>query len=119
MTTVLYVLGCFLVGGGTVVFFLVAPAGDEPIFDIRFAARSAPSAGTGTPGHSPPRRPDAEVDPVGGFGVSDGVVSDFVLWERELLGSRRVGCEQDQRARRELSRWERESRRRRRRERGW
>lgn len=99
MTTALYVLGCLLVGGGTVVLLLAMPDSEEPLEKIE-SATPMPPAGTpvGPSGHCS----GTEADPV----------DDFTMWEQELGDARPQGREHDQRARRALARWERETRRR-------
>jgi|SRR5581483_4490977 hypothetical protein len=104
MTTALYVLGCCLTAGGAVLFYLAAPEGRACARDRRNDAGAAPPP-TVLP-VCPPERCAAD------DGRSWG--DDFALWERELLSGSRVGREHDQRARRDLSRWERDSRRHRR-----
>jgi hypothetical protein len=106
MTTAWYVLWCLLIGGGAIVLLLAAPVDDELMPENRYDAKTvSPAVAVSAPVCPPKRGPHAE----------QGYVDDFVLWERELLSGRRTGCEHDQRARRDLSRWEREDRRRRRR----
>ena len=104
MTTALLVLGCLLTGGGTALFFLAA--GDGP--------DGAEGAGGGRSARSPASTAALARPPVRGAGAGAGRAHDFMLWERELLSGDRHGREHDQRARRDLERWGREARRRRR-----
>lgn len=96
MTVALYVLECLVVGGGTVAFLLIKASDEERAQDDRSA-----------PAPVPRRRPRP------GPGAQFNWVDDLTLWERELLSDDHLGSAHDQRMRRNVERWARESRRRR------